>query len=427
MTTSISDSEAGYRSYEVYQRERVHEATPLIRPGVLRSADYLADPYPFLAVLREEYPCYRDWRGNSFWITRYDDVTSVLTDDASFETRPRRWFAGLDHYGRDLGQRVEVTTAWTAAVDQKVEAVTALLLDDLETAAAPDLAMDLAARLPIELLTRALDLPAETAPTLGGCLWRMSRAAQWEPQAAQEGRAAMDALAQLVRPLMEQRRASPGTDVLSAIAALDLEDGPATAEDVVVTLLEADNETLHGALANMWFLLLTHPEQLAVIRDDRRLVKFAYLETLRHSTPVISGLRFTTREVERWGRLLPEGALVVCSAAAGNRDPRQFDNPDHFMVERKDLCQREPRGQYRADGLPAGIAVGLGPPSRYPALPPDRPRSLYARTRDTATIVSSMLLDRFPQLALAPEVAPTLRSLRVGEMHTCWRLPVRLH
>jgi cytochrome P450 len=98
-----------------------------------------------------------------------------------------------------------------------------------------------------------------------------------------------------------------------------------TAEDIVLTLLEDDHETLPGAMANLWYLLLTNPEQLALVRDDRRWMRFAYQETLRHSAPVVMSKRYTRHEVERFGRLLPEGALMILSAAAANRDPRQFD------------------------------------------------------------------------------------------------------
>src|SRR5215218_2938987 len=94
----------GFRTYEVYQRQRVGESTAKLKPRQLLSAEFVRDPYPLLAILRENYPCYRDWIGNSFWITRYDDVTSVFMDDPNYETRPRRWFLGLDDgWGRDFG------------------------------------------------------------------------------------------------------------------------------------------------------------------------------------------------------------------------------------------------------------------------------------------------------------------------------------
>ena len=134
--------------------------------------------------------------------------------------------------------------------------------------------------------------------------------------------------------------------------------------------------------------------------------------------------RFARHEVERFGRLLPDGALLTCSAAAANRDPRVFHDPESFVVERSDLCQREPRGQYRADGLASGIAFGLGRPSVHPAMPKDRPRSRYALVRDVAVHASQMLLDAHPDIRLARHAEPAMRSLRLGEMFTCWHLPV---
>jgi pulcherriminic acid synthase len=208
-------------------------------------------------------------------------------------------------------------------------------------------------------------------------------------------------------PLLDVRRADPQDDWLTAVATLEIDGPPTTAQDVVATLLEGDHETLHGALANMWMLLLTHPEQLESVRGERRLVKYAYLET-----------------VERFGLLIPEGALVICSAGAANRDERIFKNPDDFIVGRKDLVQREPRGQYRADGLPSGITPALGTPSKFPALPVGRPRSLYAITRDTATTASQVVLEMLPNIRLATGANPMMKCKAWGEMHACWHLLV---
>ena len=199
----------------------------------------------------------------------------------------------------------------------------------------------------------------------------------------------------------------------------------ADARDVVRTLMEIDLDTLHGSLANLWLALLSDAESLAMVSSDRRLVKSSWLEALRHCTPVVSVDVFARREVERFGRLLPEGALVRLSSAAANRDPRVFDEPDRFIVGRKDLTMREARGQYRADGLPSVVSFGTGRPSRFPAVPEDRPRSPFAQVRDHAVLASNGLIDRFPNLRLADGAPPpTLRSLRLGEPHLCWSLPV---
>ena len=218
---------------------------------------------------------------------------------------------------------------------------------------------------------------------------------------------------------MAERRNGDGDDLLSIIARHS-----GTGADLAVTLLEMDHGTLHGVLANLWCHLLTVPGRLDDVRRDPLVVKAAVLETMRHSPPIVSVDRFARHEVERFGRLIPEGALVRLSVAAANRDPRVFGDPDVFDPSRRDLCQREPRGQYRADGLPSGISAGTGPPSRHPAVPEDRPRSRYAITRDMATIATRVILDELPKVRLADGITPTLRSLRLGEINTCWSLPV---
>lgn len=415
----------GYRTYEVHQRQRVHQSTEKIKPIDLISAEYLANPYPPLAILRENYPCYRDWLNNAYWVTRYDDATSIFVDDANFETRSKLWFYTRVGYGRDLRSELAVLEAEARRIDAHAKPVAEAIVAGFERAGEVDLAVEFAARYPLELLARVIDLPAGDFAFFVENYWKMQRGFHWEPRREQAGLEAIDALSAYFDGLIKKRRANPGDDLVSAIASLAPGGQATTGRDVTVTLLEGDHETLHGALANMWFLLLTHPDQLDVLKRERRLVKFAYLEAMRHSAPVLTAWRFARHEVERFGLLLPEGALVLCSAAAGNRDPRIYRDPDRFIVGRKDLCQREPRGHYRADGLPAGIAFGLGKPSRYPALPEDRPRSRYAITRDTVVAASNVLLDRVPKLRLKAGAAPQLRALAVWEMHTCWSLPVQ--
>ncbi len=421
--TKSGDDDAGYRSYEVYQRERVGSPPP-VKPGQLRTQDYLDDPYSLLANLRNYGPAFRDWQGNAFWITHYNDVTSVLVDSANFATRSKRWFYGLSGFGRDLRTHVEVLAAQAAGIDKHAPAVAQELVHGFIARGSADLATEFAAILPLQVLGRTLAIPDSDLPVFAERYLRMQRGARWNAANQEAGKQAMLQLVDYFTPLLAARKADPQDDLLSVIATLDIDGAPATAHDVVATLLEGDHETLHGALANMWFLLLTHPDQLEMVNETRRLVKYAYLETLRHSTPVLSGERFAKREVERFGLLIPEGALVICSAAGANRDTAVFSNPDQFIVGRKDLVQREPRGQYRADGLPSGIAPALGTPSKYPALPVGRPRSLYAITRDTATVASHALLDSTKNLKLSSGATPTLKSRGYGEMHTCWHLPV---
>jgi pulcherriminic acid synthase len=413
----------GYRTYEVYQRERVGESTEKIKPIQLTSEDYRTDPYPLVEILRENYPCYRDWLSNSYWISRYNDVTSIFADEANFETRPKAWLYGMTGFGRNLRDELPVLAAEERLIDANAadlaESLAAILRDQGEA----NLATSFAALFASTLLCHQLDLPADQQDQFTALYWRMQRGTSWQPALQQDGEQAIHELVTFFEPIVSERRSNPGEDLVSAI--IEAGGDTTSAADVVITLLEGDHQTLHGALANLWFLLLTHPEEYAKAKSERRLMKLAYLETLRHSTPVITAQRFARHEVERFGRLLPEGARLLCSAAAANRDPRIFNEPDRFIVDRRDMCQREPRGHYRADGLATGIVFGLGKPSKHPAVPEDRPRSRYAITRDTAVTASVILSEALPGLRLAPGASPQLSSLTVGEMHTCWQLPVK--
>ena len=414
--------EPGYRTFEVYQRERVGDTTNLIKPRQLISDEYAGDPYPLLEVLRENYPCYRDWLSNCFWITRYDDVTSVFADDQNFETRPKRWYFDSMDYGRDLWKHLPVQWAYERKIDENIEVVTEEAISSFKDTKV-DLARSFAARISLALWQKILNISLEQAQEFASLYLQMQRGARWNPQFRQKGLQSMQELTALLEPIFDERRQDPEDDFISAVAQLELPDALPSVNDLVVTILELDHETLHGGLSNLWFNLLTNPEEMAKVTNDHRLMKFAWLETLRYSSPVISADRFARQEVERFGRLIPKGGLLRCSAASANRDPRQFDEPNAFIIGRKDLCQREPRGQYRADGLPSGISFGLGKPSVHPAVPKGRPRSRYALIRDAAVTASLLLLEERPNLKITDGAEPHLTCSQLGEMHTCWELP----
>ena len=408
--------EDSWRSYEVYQRMRVRDATTLIKPRQLSSDAYLTDPFSLVATLRENYPCYRDWPGNAFWVTRYDDVTSVFTDAANFTSRS----AGGVIPGNDLHCETAISACIAQRGDAVIEPVVQRIIDKLNSGLNDgrrvDVASEFCARLPFEML--ALTLGVSPHEELAGIYLTLRNGSGWEPRSlarASQGRAA---LVTFIDAHMFAGDFEPGS-------LLDIaRDFGATGVDVAATVWAMDHQTLHGSLANCLALLFSHPTQLEEVRLHRRLVKAAWLEALRHSPPIISIDMFARHEIERFGRLLPEGALVRLSSAAANRDPRVFDEPDTFRVGRRDLTLREARGQFRADGLPSAVSFGTGTPSKYPALPDDRPRSVFARTRDHAVIAIDSLLTAFPKLHLADGAIASSRSLRLGGLYTCWSLPI---
>lgn len=396
---------SGMRSYEVYQRLRVHEASPVIRPRQLWSPEFRDDPWPVLHAVREHTPCYRDWIGNAFWVTRYDDVTSVFVDDANYETRTRRWWMDLAHRGSDLRHEVAFAEAETRCWDERVVPLTQAVLEGIDTTQPVDLVRQIVAPVSFGLVAEASGIPDADRAWFVRTLLRLGRGAGWDTRGVADARLAFDELSHYAATVLGE---------------------PDAGDDLAATWCESDVDTLVGSVANLWSLLLSHPDELAALGDDRRLWKVAWLEALRHSPPIMTTARWTRHEVERFGLLLPAGAMVLCSAGAGNRDPRQFAEPDEFRPGRKDLCQREARGQYRADGLASAISFGTGAPSRFPALPEDRPRSRFALVRDTAVTMARTIGNWAGALDSVIDPVPAPRAVTDGGVRICWSLPVRV-
>ena len=404
-----------FRTYEVYQRERLGESTERIQPGDLTGPHQLTNPYPVLDVLREHYPCYRDWSGNAYWLTRYNDVTSIFSDRANFTVQTRAQACGLGD-ATDLSDTVAAHRVWAELVDNELPALCAMLCDDMVAKKEVDLSIDYGLRLCNELQRKALGIGVEHQAIFARLMWHIQRADSWSPGPATQGKAAITELLQLI----------DDTSADATQPGLRTELQSPKAVDLLATVLGFEARTLHGWIANLAHAWLTSPSTEAHVRTGRAELKVSVLETMRYTPPVTYAHCRTRHEVERFGRLLPEGALLRLSAQAANRDPRIFSQPDSFQAGRDDICHREARGQYRADGLATGVAFGLGLPSKHPAVPEDRPRSLYALTRDATVTATDVLLQSIPSIKCT-ETPPAPHGFASFEPMIAWSLPVSLN
>ncbi len=93
-------------------------------------------------------------------------------------------------------------------------------------------------------------------------------------------------------------------------------------------------ETSEGMTANVLHHLLTNPDQLASVREDRSLIDAAVEESLRLEPAAARVDRYATRDVELGGVAIAAGDFVAVSLAAANRDPQHYPEPDRFDVRR---------------------------------------------------------------------------------------------
>lgn len=155
-------------------------------------------------------------------------------------------------------------------------------------------------------------------------------------------------------------------------------------------LLVAGHETTVNLISATVLSLLTHPEQLALLRADPELTGAAVEESLRLDSPVHAGaFRFAAEPLELAGTRVAAGDAVLVSLAAASRDPLAFPDPDRF-----DLTRR-PQGHL---GFGHGVHHCLGAPL----------------ARAEAAVALRLLLERHPRLAL--DADPESLTWRAGTL-----------
>ncbi|MDQ0796259.1 cytochrome P450 [Streptomyces sp. B1I3] len=148
----------------------------------------------------------------------------------------------------------------------------------------------------------------------------------------------------MLEDLIATKRADPGDDLTSALIAVRAEEGgeggPALSEgelrDTLLLMINAGYETTVNLVDQAVTTLLTHPEQLAHVREGRATWADVVEETLRHEPPVKHlPLRFAVTDIPLPdGRTILKGEAILASYAAANRHPGWHRDPDGFDVTR---------------------------------------------------------------------------------------------
>src|SRR5581483_6854763 len=104
---------------------------------------------------------------------------------------------------------------------------------------------------------------------------------------------------------------------------------------LVRSLLTAGLDTTIHGIGHALHCFATWPEQWTLLHSEPALLRGAFEEVIRYSSPVQTFFRTTTRAVEVAGTTLPEGEKVLLFLAAANRDPRRWTDPERFDIRRK--------------------------------------------------------------------------------------------
>lgn len=328
------------------------DAAPPVSDLDLFDDEILVNPYPTYAALRELGSVVHLPKNEVYALTRYDVIRHALGDWERFSSAGAIGFNPAVNEaltGTSLSSDPPVHTQLRAAL---VENLSPRALRGLKAgieAKADALVAELVAKgsfEAIDALARAFPLEV-VADLIGFTGHARDNMLRW-------GQAAM----QVIGP-MNQRTAEnfPIAGELyewcSTVTAADLTPGSVgrgifeaeargaiptgTAGHIIHQYLGAGVDTTMAAIGNIVALFAAHPEQLALVRRDPSLVPAAFNEVLRYWPPVHAWGRRSTGDVEIDGVLIPAGAKVAILFGAGNRDPRHYENPDAFLVERNPI------------------------------------------------------------------------------------------
>ncbi len=348
---------------------------------------FLEDPYPALNRLRESAPVFYDEERERWFVTRHEDVRSCLRDkrlgrnfrhvmtseEISVSPLDPRWQAFWaterwsllwleppDHSRIRKLVAAAFTPRSVEALREPARELARELLEPLAEAGEMELLYDYAQPYSIAVICRLLGVPLDRHRDLLDWSHHMVKMYEFDvpDDAAEAANHAAGEFRDYVRALIEERRAHPRDDLVSALVSARV-DGARLSDDeivsTVIVLLNAGHEASVNTLGNGMLALARHEEQWRRVVGGDVPAAAAGEEMIRFDPPL--------QLFERWvltdsfavaDAAIPRGAKIAMLFGAANRDPRVFERPDTFDVGRENAAQHI--------GFGGGIHVCIGAP-----------------------------------------------------------------
>jgi cytochrome P450 len=307
------------------------------------------------------------------WILGWVGVVNMLSTYGADHARLRKLVAPSFTHRR------------TEALRERVEAITAQLLDELEAAGADGRAVDLKAmfahELPMQIICELFGVPEELREANVRLVAAIMDTSDPSPEHAAF---VQEQIGTVLGALIAHKREHPGDDMTTELIRVRDEDGDRLSdEELLYTLLlviGAGFETTVNLIGNAVVALLRQPEQLAAVRAGKTGWEGVIEETLRvHPSIASLPLRFAVSDLTVGDVTVPAGDAIITTYAAAGLDPAHY-GPDAGVFD-------------AARGADDHLAFGIGV-HRCIGAPLARMEALTALPA---------LFDRFPGLRLAEE------------------------
>ena len=389
--------------------------------------DQILDPYPWLRAAREKTPVFYIPELSSWFVTRYEDVLSVLRDTKTFsseksvEVRPLPDMEARLPGGHPIVEALVNTDppahtrmrrlaqlAFTPKMVDSYEPSTRdlanELLDEIIEAGSTNIIQTFTRRFTGTTLTNVIGVPRDKAADFIAWSDKMILSMVGAPPLApEEERALIDEAVYFNGWLMdfiEDRRANPRGDYTSHLthARDGVGEGSALTTNEVVRVLasviSAGLDTSSSLLGLSLYQLLGDRDLWNRLLEDRSLVPAAIEEVLRFDGPVRATRRTATVDTEVGGVPIAAGSKVHVLWSSANRDESVFDHADVFDMDREDVARHLGFGRWTHFCIGAPLA------------------------RMEVKVGLETLLARIPSLRLAPDPNPEILTVLLGAFFT---------
>lgn len=328
-------------------------------------------PYPAYKVMRDEAPVWFDERTQTYIVTRYDDIKSILADTERFSNqRPRNrpgrsteqivrlyqekgWVPAPTLAGRDDPNHKEMRNLFNHAfrprkisqLEPELDTLAHRLIDDFIDDGRCDWVKQFAVPLPLIMIGVQMGASEDD-------IWRIKawtdawvqRLGLMQTPEEVVWSTEMEIEAQhYFQPIFERLREEPDDTLLSDLVNTVIPEWGRTLTDeelhaeMMADTFVGGSETSTNAISAGVRLLIENPSEWEKLKSDPgKYVPTMVEEVLRVESPVQRLQRIASVDVELHGVRIPEGSTIGIAFAAANRDERHFERPAVFDLDRPD-------------------------------------------------------------------------------------------
>jgi cytochrome P450 len=322
-------------------------------------AELNADPYPMFRRLREDAPLYYNAEHDFYALSRFGDVSKGLVDHDTFSSARGailEWIkAGLEvppgivtfedppihNIHRNLLARM-FTPRKMSELEEKIRQFCCRCLDPHVGTGQFDFVRDLGAPMPMQVIGMLLGIPDADLDAIRD---RSNTNLQTEAGKPMKISAkGIQRLGAAYADYIDWRAEHPSDDIMTELLNVEFEDETGTVRRLrrdelllyVNVIAQAGNETTTRLIGWAGKLLAEHPDQRRDLVEQPGLIPQAIEELLRFEPPAPHVARYVTRDVDYYGRTVPEGSVMMMLIASACRDHRQYPpDGDVFDIHRK--------------------------------------------------------------------------------------------